>query len=93
MTRETLSILLATEVIAVNQDPAGHQARKVWAEGPGEVWQKLMSDGRVVLLLFNSGSEAANVTTVLSRDAPLKSSALLSSQRWCVDKSEGCSAW
>ena len=35
MTRATLDILLASEIVALNQDPLGKQARKVRSQGAG----------------------------------------------------------
>mmetsp|Transcript_36919 Transcript_36919/g.80422 ORF Transcript_36919/g.80422 Transcript_36919/m.80422 type:complete len:653 (-) Transcript_36919:166-2124(-) len=88
MTRETLDILLATEVIAVNQDPLGKQGRRVWSEGPLEIWRKDLKDHSVAVLLFNTGSTTANVTTVFERDAA--SEEALSQ---CADKNDGCADW
>src|SRR5208283_1579236 len=37
---EDLAILVNKEAIAVDQDPKGVQAHRVWSEGPLEVWAK-----------------------------------------------------
>ena len=59
MTRETLDILGNEEVIAVNQDPLGHQGDLMWDErGDGfhrQVWGGPLSDNRFVFLCFNRG--------------------------------------
>lgn len=53
----TLSLLSNDEVIAVNQDALGKQARRV-AENSGEsteVWSRPLSDGTLAVGLFNRG--------------------------------------
>ena len=62
MTPETLELLTNPEVIAINQDPLGRQARRVAQDGELEVWAKPLEDGRVAAGLFNRGEEAAPVT-------------------------------
>jgi alpha-galactosidase len=57
----TRSILLNTEVIAVDQDPLGAQGHRVWKDGDREVWVKpLAGDGRAVLLL-NRGDKPVSI--------------------------------
>jgi alpha-galactosidase len=62
MSDETLRILTNEEVIAVNQDPAGIQGRRVTDNGDLEVWLKPLctADGpeKAVVLLNRSGSSA-----------------------------------
>ncbi len=53
MTPETISLLTNREVIAVDQDPAGHQGDRVSAEGPIEVWAKPLADGSKAVGIFN----------------------------------------
>ncbi len=62
MTPETLAILTNPEVIAVDQDAAGMQGRRVAAEGPLEVWVKPLSDGSRAVGLFNRGESTMPVT-------------------------------
>ena len=62
MTPETLAILTNPEVIAVDQDPAGIQGRRVAEEGPLEVWMKPLSDGSKAVGLFNRGESTMPVT-------------------------------
>jgi alpha-galactosidase len=57
MTPEVREILTNREVIAVDQDPLGMQGRKVWDDGPREVWVKPLADGSKAALLFNRGTE------------------------------------
>jgi alpha-galactosidase len=60
---ETLEILTNREVIGVDQDPLGMQGRKVRDDGPHEVWMKPLADGSRAVILFNRGSEAADIAT------------------------------
>lgn len=61
-TKETLDIIGNKEVIAVNQDPLGVQAKKVRSEGDQEIWAGPLSDYRVALLLVNRGPWRYSVT-------------------------------
>jgi len=63
MSAATKDILTNKEVIAVNQDPAGNQGRKVTDNGNQEVWAKKMSDGSVAVVLLNRGDDGAFMTT------------------------------
>jgi alpha-galactosidase len=59
MSDDTRAILTNKELIAVDQDPLGIQAKRVKKAGGLEVWVKQMSDGsRAVGLLNRSGVEA-----------------------------------
>jgi alpha-galactosidase len=49
----TQSLLTNDEVIAVDQDPAGKQAKRVVHENGHEVWVKELSGGDLVVGLFN----------------------------------------
>lgn len=62
ISKETLSILANKEVIAVNQDKLGVQAKKVRSEGDLEVWAGPLSGYRVVVLLVNRGPVTNPVT-------------------------------
>jgi alpha-galactosidase len=57
MKPEIQEILTNAEVIAVDQDPLGMQGRKVWDDGPREVWMKPLADGSRAVILFNRGTE------------------------------------
>ncbi|XP_019055425.1 PREDICTED: alpha-galactosidase 1 [Nelumbo nucifera] len=61
-TKETMEIISNKEVIAVNQDPLGVQAKKVRMEGDLEVWSGPLSGYRTVVLLFNRGSSRNPIT-------------------------------
>jgi len=53
MTPETISLLTNREVIAIDQDSAGHQGDRVRAEGPLEIWVRPLADGSRAVGLFN----------------------------------------
>ncbi|HZL67746.1 MAG TPA: NPCBM/NEW2 domain-containing protein [Candidatus Limnocylindrales bacterium] len=58
----TLSLLTNDEVLEVDQDPLGRQARRVSQHGPLEVWAKEMEDGSKAVGLFNRGGTNTVVT-------------------------------
>ncbi len=74
MTPETIAILTNKEVIAVDQDPAGHQGYRVAQEGPLEVWMKPLADGSKAVGLFNRGHAPGTITVKFS-DIGVKSGA------------------
>lgn len=53
MTPETVALLTNQEVIAIDQDRAGQQGDRVWAEGPMEIWARPLADGSKAVGLFN----------------------------------------
>ncbi|XP_068647023.1 alpha-galactosidase 1-like [Aristolochia californica] len=61
-TKETMDIIANKEVIAVNQDPLGVQAKKVRMEGDLEIWAGPLSNYRIVLLLVNRGPRNSQIT-------------------------------
>ncbi len=71
---DSLATLTNAEVIAVNQDPAGHAAEKVGEQGEhGElqVWAKEMADGSWVVALLNRGAATAEMNVSPRRDLSL----------------------
>jgi len=61
----TLNLLTNDEVLEVDQDPLGQQARVVYRRGAGyrtEIWVKDMEDGSKAVGLFNLNGEPATVT-------------------------------
>ncbi|KAK6122458.1 hypothetical protein DH2020_043795 [Rehmannia glutinosa] len=56
ITKDVMEIIANKEVIAVNQDKLGVQAKKVRMEGDLEVWAGPLSNYRVAVLLFNRGA-------------------------------------
>jgi alpha-galactosidase len=62
MTPEIHDILTNKEVIAVDQDAAGIQGRRVKKNGDLEVWSKQLSDGGRAVALLNRGGSQANIS-------------------------------
>lgn len=58
----TLSLLSNDEVLAVDQDPLGHQAARLSQTDNLEVWAKDLEDGSKAVGLFNRNEEAQEVT-------------------------------
>ena len=55
MSPEVGAILMNKRVIAIDQDPAGHQAERVLAEGPIEIWSRPLADGSVAVAILQYG--------------------------------------
>ncbi|MDP9124445.1 MAG: glycoside hydrolase family 27 protein [Pseudomonadota bacterium] len=71
---DSLATLTNAEVIAVNQDAAGHAAEKVGEQGEhGElqVWAKEMADGSWVVALLNRSTATAEMNVNPRRDLSL----------------------
>ena len=65
MTPETKAILAAPEVLAVDQDPMGRQARSLVPEAAvTQVWAKPLEDGSVAVGLFNRSSKGERLVSV-----------------------------
>ncbi|KAH9620894.1 hypothetical protein KSS87_008484 [Heliosperma pusillum] len=62
VTKEIMEIIGNKEVIDVNQDPLGVQAKKVRQEGDWEVWAGPLTHYRVAVLLVNRGGYTYPVT-------------------------------
>jgi alpha-galactosidase len=58
----TLSLLSNDEVIAVDQDPLGRAAGRIWSDARREIWARPLADGTMAVGLFNRGLRAAEVT-------------------------------
>lgn len=48
-----IDVLKAPEVVAINQDPAGHQGVIAYADSDRQILVKTLADGRKAVLLFN----------------------------------------
>ena len=62
MTPEILEILTNREVIAVNQDKAGKQGRRVVKNGEQEVWTRPLADNGYAVALFNRSAAAVDLS-------------------------------
>jgi alpha-galactosidase len=58
----TIDLLGNREVLAINQDPLGKAAGRVWADNWTQVWARPLADGTVAVGLFNRGPEPAWVS-------------------------------
>ncbi|HUX56326.1 MAG TPA: sialate O-acetylesterase [Bacteroidales bacterium] len=56
------NILLAPEVIAINQDSRGQQGYKVFQKDSIEIYNKPLADGTTAVLLLNKGRRKTDVT-------------------------------
>lgn len=63
----TLNLLTNDEVIAVNQDPLGIQAKQVLVDGDIQVWVKPLEDGGQAFGVFNLGDKTADYTLDLHK--------------------------
>jgi len=59
MTPETLAILTNHDVIAIDQDPAGHQGDRISALGMTEDWGRTLADGSWAVGIFNRNDAPA----------------------------------
>jgi alpha-galactosidase len=57
MKPEIRSILTNRDVIAIDQDRLGHQARRIYSEGEVDVWLKHLSGGAVAIAVLDAGSD------------------------------------
>jgi alpha-galactosidase len=62
MTEDTKSILMNTEAIAIDQDPAGLPLKRVSQEGTSVVFMRPLKGGAIAVGLFNRGAEAAEIS-------------------------------
>jgi alpha-galactosidase len=62
MTPDTKEILLNKEVIAIDQDPLGQQARRVKKIGDLEIWSKQLQDGGRAVVLLNRSQAATKIS-------------------------------
>jgi alpha-galactosidase len=54
-------VLLNTEAIAVDQDPAGTPGRRVRWDGSAQVWARSLADGSKAVVLLNAGDRPLSV--------------------------------
>jgi alpha-galactosidase len=61
MSAEIAGLLMNPEIIAVNQDALGQQARRIVKNGSLEIWRKRLADGSLALALLNRGSTGQEI--------------------------------
>jgi len=64
MTPEVGAVLMNKQVIAIDQDPAGHQAERIYAEGPIQMWSRKLADGSTALAIFNTGEDPSSLRNI-----------------------------
>jgi alpha-galactosidase len=64
MTPEVGAILMNKQVIAIDQDPGGHQGERVYQEGPIQIWSRPLADGSVALAIFNAGEDMSTLRNI-----------------------------
>jgi alpha-galactosidase len=62
MTPQIKSILTNKEVIGVDQDKKGAEAKRIAKVGNTEIWTRPLADGSQAVALFNRGGDSANMT-------------------------------
>jgi alpha-galactosidase len=62
MSADTRRILTNADVIAVDQDALGQQARRLWKQGDLEIWARPLKGGEQAVVLFNRGAAPAGMT-------------------------------
>jgi alpha-galactosidase len=62
MSDATKAILLNKEVIAIDQDPAGIEGRRVRKDGDIEIWAKQLHDGGRAVALLNRGAAGKEIS-------------------------------
>ena len=77
----TFSLLSNDEVLAVNQDPLGKPADRVWTNGTAEAWARPLADGATAVGLFNRGPAAADVAVTWA-DLKLPAAAYAARDLW-----------
>ncbi|QNI37755.1 glycoside hydrolase family 27 protein [Edaphobacter albus] len=62
MSSDTKEILLNKDVIAIDQDPLGQQARRVKKTADFDIWSKQLADGGRAVALVNRGKTPTKIT-------------------------------
>ena len=57
LTPEITAILTNKEVIAIDQDALGHEAERVYQEGPVQIWSRPLADGGHAVAIINFGED------------------------------------
>lgn len=92
MTPAIHEILTNREVIAIDQDVAGKQGRRIASSGEQEIWARPLFDGGQAIGLFNRGGEPAKIAVTWSelgmKTAPTRTRDLWAHSDVKVDGSE-----
>jgi alpha-galactosidase len=71
MTKETKDILMNRDVIAIDQDSLGRQGRRLWVQGPMEIWIKDLAGGKHAVAFFNRGDSALDFDPEVKALSPM----------------------
>ncbi|KAL6751317.1 glycoside hydrolase superfamily [Haematococcus lacustris] len=97
MTKATLAILTAPDLLAISQDPLAQQAKKVWSSASTSIWTRPLADGRQAVLLFNAGATAVDITCNWAAHLPQQARQwarqLPGADPECRDSLDGCKVW
>jgi alpha-galactosidase len=67
MPADVAAVLTNPDVLAINQDAAGRQAKRVRDDGSSEVWAKILNDGSAAVALLNRSASTATISTTASQ--------------------------
>jgi alpha-galactosidase len=67
MSPSTKAILMNKEVIEIDQDEAGKQGDRLYAEGPVEVWSRDLVDGSKAVAIFNLAESVLTIPLDISK--------------------------
>ncbi|KAK3255501.1 hypothetical protein CYMTET_35318 [Cymbomonas tetramitiformis] len=101
MSKQTIQILLAKEIIAINQDPLGRQGHRVHVEprheGRVEIWRKPLAHGRFAIMVLNGAAQQVRIRVSWSRDigeaAHVWNREAAAVEDPCQDKDKNCPSW
>jgi alpha-galactosidase len=68
MASDVRAVLTDPDLVALDQDPLGRQARRVRTDGETDVWARPLADGSVAVALLNR-SDARTVVTTSAAEA------------------------
>lgn len=66
MADSTTNILLNSEIISINQDPLGKQAKVIATQGNCEIFAKPLADGSTAIAIMNRGENTEETTVLLN---------------------------
>jgi alpha-galactosidase len=67
MKPEDKAILMNRDAIAIDQDPLGKQATRLYQRGDFSVWTKPLADGRLAVGMFNTAGDSRDVSLDLAK--------------------------
>ena len=89
LSKQAATILLNSEIIALNQDDLGVQGHRVTPEGDAEVFAGPLANGDVGVVLYNRGNYTNNVTVDFSAHLGLLANTSVSIRDLVLHKEQG----